>query len=177
MTGIKKIVFLFFLLFSSSLISACRQASTIDPEDQVIPDDNENSTPSKQPEENPTQEVITKMYVIMNENKLEITLANNPAVDTLIEALKQKDITITVNDYGGFEKVGNLGFTLPTSNSQITTTPGDVILYSGNQIVFFYGSNSWSYTRLGKIEGYSVEELRTFLKADKGSIQITLSLN
>ena len=117
------------------------------------------------------------MYVIMNENKLEITLANNPAVDTLIEALKQKDITITVNDYGGFEKVGNLGFTLPTSNSQITTTPGDVILYSGNQIVFFYGSNSWSYTRLGKIEGYSVEELRTFLKADKGSIQITLSLN
>ena len=61
-------------------------------------------------------------------------------------------VTITLDDYSGFEKVGSLGKTLTTSNSQITTQPGDIILYSGNQIVLFYGSNSWSYTRLASID-------------------------
>ena len=70
-----------------------------------------------------------------------------------------------------------MGHTLPKNAVKITTEPGDVILYSGNQIVLFYGSNSWSYTRLGKINGYSVSELETLLCAGKGSVQITLSLN
>ncbi|MDE6047676.1 MAG: hypothetical protein K2F56_03510 [Anaeroplasmataceae bacterium] len=126
--------------------------------------------------EQPSEE-ITKMYIKINENKLEVALAQNSSVDALIEILKQKDIVYTADDYGGFEKVGNLGFSLPTSNSQITTEPGDVILYSGNQIVLFYGSNSWSYTQLGKIEGYSINELRNVLNAEKGSIEITLSLD
>ena len=57
-----------------------------------------------------------------------------------------------MTDYSGFEKVGALGTSLPTSNSQTTTQSGDIVLYQGNQIVIFYGSNSWSYTRLGKID-------------------------
>ena len=61
-------------------------------------------------------------------------------------------MTITKDDYGGFEKVGSLGRTLTASNSQTTTTAGDIVLYNGNNIVMFYGSNSWSYTRLGKID-------------------------
>lgn len=117
-----------------------------------------------------------RMYLYINENKLEVTLAKNKAVTALVEILKQDDITYTANDYGGFEKVGSLGYFLPTENSQITTEAGDVILYSGNQIVIFYGSNSWSYTRLGKINGYSVSELRTLLRAGSGSIQIRISL-
>lgn len=121
-------------------------------------------------------EEITKMYITINGNKLEVTLAENVAVDALIEILRQGDITYTANDYGGFEKVGSLGHTLPTNDSQLTTQAGDVILYSGNQIVLFYGSNSWSYTRLGKINGYSTEELRSLLCAGEGSIQVTISL-
>lgn len=117
-----------------------------------------------------------RMYLYINENKLEVTLAKNKAVTALVEILKQDDITYTANDYGGFEKVGSLGHSLPTENSQITTEAGDVILYSGNQIVIFYGSNSWSYTRMGKINGYSVSELRTLLRAGSGSIQIRISL-
>lgn len=117
------------------------------------------------------------MYIKINENKLEVTLTNNSSVDALIEILKQKDITYTAEDYGGFEKVGSLGFSLPTNNSQMTTEAGDVILYSGNQIVIFYGSNSWSYTRIGKIEGYSASQLRSLLCVGKNGVQVILSLN
>ena len=120
---------------------------------------------------------ITEMYITINGNKLEVTLADNSSVAALVERLKQGDITYTANDYGGFEKVGSLGFSLPTNNSQITTEAGDVILYSGNQIVLFYGSNSWSYTRLGKINGYTASELQSLLGAGNGSTQVTISLN
>ncbi len=64
---------------------------------------------------------------------------------------------------------------MPTSNQQLTTQAGDVILYSGNQIVLFYGSNSWSYTRLGRIEYESLEQLKSFLKAGQGRVSVTLS--
>ncbi|MDE5548341.1 MAG: hypothetical protein K2J30_05050 [Clostridia bacterium] len=124
----------------------------------------------------PEQEEITNMYLTINGNKIEVTLAENSAVDALVERLKQGDITYTANDYGGFEKVGGLGFSLPRSDTQITTEAGDVILYSGNQIVLFYGSNSYSYTRLGKINGYTATQLRTLLAAGEGSIQVTISL-
>ena len=76
---------------------------------------------------------------------------------------------------GGFEIWGALGFSLTTSNQQITAQPGDVILYSGSNICIFYGSNSYSYTRLGKIEGLSANELRTFLKGGQRNISVTLS--
>ena len=135
-----------------------------------------NNGKTEQPPENGKGE-ITEMYLTINENKVKVTLAENSAVDALVEILKNGDIVYTADDYGGFEKVGALGYTLPTSNSQITTEAGDVILYSGNQIVIFYGSNSWSYTRLGKIEGYSVSELRNFLAAGQGSVQVTVSLD
>ena len=91
-------------------------------------------------------------------------------------ALREAPICFTASDYGGFEKVGALGRSLPTNNSQIATRPGDVILYSGDQIVLFYGSNSWSYTRLGKIEYASLAELKSFLKAGEGDIAVALTL-
>ena len=123
------------------------------------------------------QQEITEMYLTINGNKLKVTLAENSSVDALVQILKQGDIVYTADDYKDFEKVGALGHTLPTNNSQVTTQAGDVILYSGDQIVLFYGSNSWSYTRLGKIEGYSVAELRTLLGAGKGPVEVTISLN
>ena len=107
---------------------------------------------------------------------LPVRLVDNSATRELVAALQQAPITYEADDYGGFEKVGALGRSLPTSNSQITTDAGDVILYSGNQIVLFYGSNSWSYTRLGRIEYQTLDELKTFLKAGQGRISVTLSL-
>ena len=119
---------------------------------------------------------ITEMYLTINSNKLKVTLDKNSSVDELVTILKEGNITYTADDYGGFEKVGSLGRSLTRNDSQITTSPGDVILYSGNQIVLFYGSNSWSYTRLGRIEGYSASELSTLLGAGQGKVQVVISL-
>lgn len=125
---------------------------------------------------NDEEEEITTMYITINGNKLEVTLAKNVSVDALVEILKQGDIVYFADDYGGFEKVGNIGHTLPRSDTQITTEAGDVILYQGNQICLFVGSNSWSYTRIGKINGYATNELKTLLGAGKGRIEVRISL-
>ncbi len=74
--------------------------------------------------------------------------------------------------YGDFEQVGSLGTSLPRKDEQTTTQAGDIVLYSGNQIVVFYGSNSWAYTRLGKITDKSAEELEELM----GSGDVTIKL-
>ena len=123
------------------------------------------------------QTMTQKLYITIDGKTLSVELVDNAATQTLVAALQEGDITYEAHDYGGFEKVGALGRSLPTNDTQTTTQAGDVILYSGNQIVLFYGSNSWSYTRLGKIDGLSESELRTFLKAGESNITVTLSLN
>ena len=120
---------------------------------------------------------VSQIYITVNENKLEVTLAKNETVAALIELLKEGDIVYTADDYGGFEKVGNIGHSLTRKDTQIKTEAGDVILYQGNQICIFVGSNSWSYTRIGKINGYSAQELKTLLGAGEGKVQVTISLH
>lgn len=117
------------------------------------------------------------IYITVCGNTAEISLEENQATEALRERLSQGDVTYTADDYGGFEKVGALGFSLPHADTHITTQPGDVVLYQGNQIVLFYGNNSWAYTRLGKIEGLSQRELGEFMCAGRGSVQVALSLN
>ena len=168
----KKILIIILVCCLMLMCAACTNDSAND--NPPLTDETQSGNEIQQPNEN--KEELTVMYLYINDNKLEVTLAENKAVTALVDILKQGDIIYTADDYGGFEKVGSLGHSLPTENSQITTEAGDVILYSGNQIVLFYGSNSWSYTRLGKINGYSVSELSTLLGAGKGSIQVKISL-
>ena len=104
-----------------------------------------------------------KIYITVNGAVRGIILSDSEAAKELKNRLNDGNITVKMNDYGGFEKVGELPWTLPTSNRQITTVPGDVMLYLGNNIVIFYGTNSWSYTPLGKIEDTTSDELRSFL--------------
>ncbi len=117
-----------------------------------------------------------KINITIEGKTMPVNLVNNEATRTLVAALQESPITYEADDYGGFEKVGYLGRSLPTNNQQITTEAGDVILYSGNQIVLFYGSNSWSYTRLGRIEYSTIDELKSFLKAGQGRISVKLSV-
>ena len=121
------------------------------------------------------EDMTEKMYITIGNQTLSVTLVKNNATEALMAALAANPITYEADDYGGFEKVGALGMSLPTNNQQLTTQAGDVILYSGNQIVLFYGSNSWSYTRLGRIEYESLEQLKSFLKAGQGRVSVTLS--
>ena len=115
----------------------------------------------------------TEMKMIVNVNGIEFsaTLENNSAAETLASIIGSNPLELDLRDYGGFEKVGSLGFSLPSSNRQITTHSGDIVLYQGNQIVMFYGSNSWSYTKLGHID-----DLRGWEDAlGRGSVTVILS--
>lgn len=114
------------------------------------------------------------IYMYINDAKLEITLVQNSSVKALIDLLKEGDIEYTAHNYGGFEKVGDIGYSLPTNNTQINAASGDVMLYQGSQIVVFYGSNSWSYTRIGRINNYSSAELRSILGSNNTQVIISL---
>ena len=117
-----------------------------------------------------------KMYITIDGVSQPVTLYNNAATQALVEMLQDGPVTVTLNSSGGFEIWGALGFSLPTSNEQITAQPGDVVLYNGSNICIFYGSNSWSYTRLGHIDELDENALRSFLKAGESNIEVTLSL-
>lgn len=116
----------------------------------------------------------TKIKLSVGDKALTATLVENEATRELESLLSKGPIEIQMSDYGGFEKVGALPQSFTTSNSQITTEPGDIMLYQGNNIVIFYGTNSWSYTPLGKIDGASASELRQFL--GEGNITLIISL-
>ena len=98
--------------------------------------------------------------VKINDNVFDVKLENNSATQELIKELKKGNVTVNASEYGGFEKVGNLGFSLPTSDENIGTAPGDIVLYQGDKISLFYGSHSWSYTKLGKIDNVDSNKLK-----------------
>ena len=120
------------------------------------------------------EENIDMIKIKVNNNVLEVKLENNEATKSLVERLKNGDITVNANEYGGFEKVGNLGFSLPRNDTSITTSAGDIVLYQGNQISLFYNSNSWSYTKLGKVQNVNSRELKNILSS--GDVTLVLSL-
>ena len=121
------------------------------------------------------EEIIDMIKIKVNNNVLEVKLEDNEATKSLVERLKNGDITVNANEYGGFEKVGNLGFSLPRNDTNINTSAGDIVLYQGNQISLFYNSSSWSYTKLGKVQNISSKELKNILGS--GNVTLVLSLN
>ena len=122
------------------------------------------------------QTMTQKMNITIDGVTQSVTLVDNAAAQALVARLRESPVTVTLNTSGGFEIWGALGFSLPTSNEQITAQPGDVILYNGSNICLFYGSNSWNYTRLGHIDGLTESELRTFLHAGESNIKVMLWL-
>ena len=143
-----------------ALLSACgtslEQASTPTIEDNSISSTIDathevEQVPSTE-ETSDKEQTTMKMNVQVGTYTFTATLEDNDAVRELMEMMQAGPVTINMSDYSGFEKVGPLGRSLTTSNSQTTTAAGDIVLYNGNNIVMFYGSNSWSYTRIGKID-------------------------
>lgn len=131
------------------------------------------SPSTRQPTEEPTSEVtmVHKMLVQAGDCSFSATLEDNAAAEALWTILRAAPMVLSLEDYAGFEKVGPLGRALPAEDSRTTTQSGDIVLYNGNQLVLFYGSNTWGYTRLGKIDDTTgwAEALGS------GSITVTLS--
>lgn len=158
-------------------VMLCMAFSSVACADHSPVDGGEIGESKKQAEQQDQKSEVSKMYITVNDNTLEVTTEKNTSVDALVELLKKGDITYTANDYGSFEKVGNIGHSLPRNDSRISAKAGDVMLYQGNQLVLFYGENSWSYTKIGRINGYEVDQLKKLIGAGSGSEQVTISLN
>jgi hypothetical protein len=161
-----KLLKILYLLCILVLLSACGSSG--------------NSNPLSSSQEkniiNAEQEGETEKMLSMKIGNTSVFVdwENNNSVNALKELCKNKPLTINLHMYGGFEQVGSIGSSLPTNDKQMTTTSGDIVLYSSNQIVIFYGSNSWSYTKLGKITNQTDDELSELL--GNGNVSITLSL-
>lgn len=141
------------LLLAFSL-TACGGESP-PPADNVTPEGGGQAITEPANKAETEEQAVTKLNVQIGGEVFTATIEENAAADAFAELLQSAPATITMRDYAGFEKVGALGAMLPADDSQLTTQAGDIVLYGGDQIVLFYGSNSWSYTRLGKVDDLS----------------------
>lgn len=113
------------------------------------------------------------MNITINGTTLTATMEDNSSAQALLDMLQSGPLTIDIHDYAGMEKVGTLDTTLPTNDQEITTEPGDIILYQGNQITIYYDNNQWNLTKLGHIDNVTTEELRQLLGGD--AVTVTFS--
>ena len=152
-----------------------------DAEDTSAEDTSEEKTidqKTEKPETITEYESVTEqeneiiMVMTINDTKVDVTWENNASVKEL-EELAADGLMIPMSMYGGFEQVGPIGKSITRDDKQTTTSVGDIVLYSGNQLVVFYGSNSWAYTRIGKIN-LTEKELTNLLS--NGDVTITLSM-
>ncbi len=115
------------------------------------------------------------LKLFINDEEIPVTWEENESVKAVNNLAESSPIIIDMSMYGGFEQVGSIGQSIPRNDKQMTTSAGDIVLYSGNQLVVFYGSNSWAYTKLGHIDNKSEEELGRILGS--GNVTITVSVN
>ena len=140
-------------------------------ETDKIPEPGSEAKGSETVENRENEESVITMKI--GESPVQVDWEDNESVEALKSLAKQGDITIQMSMYGGFEQVGSLGESLPRNDKQTTTKSGDIVLYSGNQIVIFYGSNSWAYTRLGHISDKDESQMEELLS--NGDETVTIS--
>ncbi len=113
------------------------------------------------------------LKIEVNGHTLLADFENNSSAEALKEKLKNGSIEIEMSDYGSFEKVGDLPFSLPRNDEDITTEAGDVILYQGNKLTIYYDTNSWSFTRIAKIRNANTD-LEEILGSGDVTVQLSL---
>ena len=196
--SMKKLVALVVVLLLSITLTACgnvqnKAESTVQPEtssntnsdgssvlESTITSE-ENTDDAQKPQTSTedngaseeTEEKALKMTI--GSTPVSVKWEDNESVNYLKELCRDQPVIISMSMYGGFEQVGNIGADLPRNDVQTTTASGDIVLYSDNQLVVFYGSNSWAYTRLGHITDKTSQEMTELLSV--GNVTITLSIS
>ena len=144
----------------------------------ALPETSDTSKPEK-PTDLTQETDAENMELIMKIDGTEVSVAweNNESVDAIRNLAASGGLEINMSMYGGFEQVGSIGQSIPRSDEQTTTKAGDIVLYSGNQVVVFYGSNSWAYTRLGRITDKTEQELTEMLGNGNVVLRFETGLN
>ena len=158
---------LFCMLLAVFSLSACIPGETT-----VSSDGLKTADESHQSQETLDGQAESALKIAVGDHELLAAFEDNSSAEEFRELLEKGPITIEMEDYGGFEKVGPLGTSLSRNDTHITTQPGDVILYQGNQITIYYGTNSWSFTRLARIDDPA--DLQE--KLGEGTVSVTFSL-
>ena len=146
---------LLILMLSSCAAGKQGTDAPVIPESQDVPE-------TVQEDDVQEEEDAEMMRLYIDGNEVPVTWLDNASVEELMGMVREKDLRIEMSMYGGFEQVGPVGRSVTRNDSQTKTQYGDIVLYSGNQIVIFYGSNSWAYTRLGHVD-LSEKELQELL--------------
>ena len=144
----KKVFKLYVLLIIGVLLASCSYASGV-------------AINTYEVNNNIGKELGMKFYI--DNEEVEVEWENNDSVKQISKIASDSNIIVNAHHYGGFEQVGELGQNIVSNNVQMSTEPGDIVLYNGNNIVVFYGTNSWSYTKLGKIKNKTKDDLRHLL--------------
>ena len=193
-SGLKRAAFL-CMIFSILVFAGCGRQETNQglPKDvKTAPEESSQAGPNQSEEEQAylqTEERVgsqeeseqkteaagekTEMKMFINGTEVKVAWEDNESVDALKE-LAAGGLEITMSMYGGFEQVGQIGQDLPANDEHITTEAGDIVLYSGDQMVVFYGSNAWDYTKLGHSTDKTAEELEELL--GNGDAAITINM-
>lgn len=178
------IIFIALMITISSCTATDSDSST---ENETVTADTEsaNSTAAESTiaagdsgENEENQEVTmtenSTITITVNGTTMQASLEPSSSAKAFIDMLSEGPITVEMHDYANMEKVGALESSLPTNDKRITTSPGDIILYQGNQITIYYDENTWSFTRLGKIENISSDELRAILGTQDATVTFSL---
>ena len=156
-----------------SLLTLCLCACNAS--NKIISEDKSTAVPTENSENVMESTKETVIDVQINSTVFSATLNNNSSAKAFEQMLNEGKITISMQDYGNFEKVGELPNSIEANDEQITTEPGDIILYEGNKISVYYDTNTWNLTRLGKLNGVSKEQLTELL--GKGDVKMTFRLH
>jgi flavodoxin len=124
-----------------------------------------------------SSDMTQKLYLTIGGVTKTATLVSNSSTEALVAQLQQGNITYEAHDYGNFEKVGPLGYTFPENNEQINTVPGDLILYQGSNLCIYYDTNSWNFTRIGKLDNMTQADIKTWVNAGGDNVSVTLSIS
>ena len=173
----KRMLCLLWMALMVFSVTACGTWKTAEEplsDEAVIENDHKETKDTTEPElQTDTEDATMNTLILMvDDQEVEVEWENNESVSAITEMAKKAPVRINMSMYGGFEQVGSIGQSIPRNDKQTTTKAGDIVLYSGNQVVVFYGSNSWAYTRLGRITDKTDQELTRML----GNGDVTLSL-
>ncbi len=179
----KKITAIFLIALCCILFSACNsersKTETTSPNTQLTTSETAAAATTQQITntiEEPTTQLqeSTALQMTIGDTPVSVAWEDNESVQALKELCQNQPLAIQMSMYGGFEQVGSIGKDLPQNDVQTTASSGDIVLYSGNQMVVFYGSNTWAYTRLGHINDKTQTELTELLS--NGNVTITLNI-
>ena len=168
----KHITGIIILLTVIALLTGCTGKQQ--EEEPSIPDVSPETEETVEPSDTKEEETKKMLKLYIDDQEISVAWEDNESVKALRELAEKGSVNITTSRYGGFEQVGPIGQSLPRHDVQTETGPGDIVLYSGNQIVVFFGSNSWFYTRLGHIQDQNAQELTQLLNKSNVNIRISV---